>query len=479
MTVSNTHRFDRSGIPAPILEDAPHLVDLYWVAWELAWDHVVARDGIPRSPYMDEGFDPETIWIWDTAFMTHFCKYAPGRFPGIESLDNFYAVMYDGAPSTLAIHHPDNPPLFAWSEAEYVRHTGDIDRVRRVLDAGYLQKHFAFFDTVVPGSLFDYSNVPTVIERTPRGYRWDGVASGMDNTPRASQQAEHGTYGDIFWFDAAAQQALTAQCIVELAELVGYHSLAEEFRAHHRELVELVQTYWDDQDQFFYDRRDTEPFDFHKVKTPAAYWPLLAGTATEEQTVALAAALQDPTIFGGPVPWPSVAKNDPAYRPTGHYWRGGVWIPLAYMSARALADAGYEQEVASATRRLLDHMSATYLTYDPPTIWEAYAPVRPEPATGKDDSYIVRPNFCGWSALAPIAMLVEHVLGVRVDATRNQVSWTRPGGVAGIRQLRCGAAVVDLIDNGQGSVHVSSSHAIRLIVDGSPHDIEPGDTVIG
>jgi hypothetical protein len=156
MTEGNGGRepLDRTAVPEPVFDAEPALVELYWVAWELAWLHVVERDGVAQSPYLDEGFDPETIWIWDTCFMTHFCKYAPQLFPGIESLDNFYRPMYDGAPSSLKVQHPDNPPLFAWAEEEYVRHTGDLGRVEWLLRSGYLQRHFEFFETVAPGSVF-------------------------------------------------------------------------------------------------------------------------------------------------------------------------------------------------------------------------------------------------------------------------------------------------------------------------------------
>ena len=166
---------DRNHLPEPVLDADPALVALYWTAWELAWSHVVEQEGVPRSPYMDEGFDPDVVWIWDTCFMTHFCKYAPDLFPGIESLQNFYGPLHDGTPSALQIQHPDNPPLLAWAEDEYVRHTGDLEHVARVLDAGYLQRHSAWFDTVRPGTLVPGTVVPTAIERRPEGYRWGAI----------------------------------------------------------------------------------------------------------------------------------------------------------------------------------------------------------------------------------------------------------------------------------------------------------------
>ncbi|GIF62123.1 hypothetical protein Ais01nite_01580 [Asanoa ishikariensis] len=443
---------DHAALPSPVLDAEPSLVELYSAAWELAYEHVVTRDGVPRSPYMDEGFDPDTIWIWDTCFMAHFCKYAPDLFPGVESFDNFYAPMYDGAPSSLRIHHPDNPPLFAWSELEYVRHTGDLDRVRWLLrDRRFLQQHFAFMEGTPAGSRFPHSTIPTTAARVSGGYLWEGVTSGMDNTPRAPIQGQHGTSGDILWFDLAAQQALSAASIAELARLIGFEELAVEYDAHHARLAALLDTFWCADDGIYYDRFAAAPNDFHRVRTPAAYWPLLAGVSSAGQAAALAAALADPSCFGGPAPWPSVAHDDPAFRPDGMYWRGGVWVPVAYMSARALADHGHESLAHRASLDLIRHMARTWDEYSPATIWEAYSPTRPAPATAKDDREIVRPDFCGWSALAPIAMLIEHVLGFRVDATNDTVRYRRHlPGRSGIRGLRCGGTRLTLIADDAG-----------------------------
>ncbi len=469
---------DRNGIPEPVLDARPDLVELYWLAWELAWDHVVERDGVARSPYLDEGFDPDTIWIWDTCLMAHFAKYAPQTFPGIESLENFYLPLHDGAATPVRIQHPDNPPLLAWSEEEYVRHTGDLDRVRRILGAGYLQRHFAFFDEVPRGTVLDCSAMPTFVERTDRGYRWSGISSGMDNSPRGPEWVGLDTAGDILWFDAAAQQALAARSIARLARLVGWEELEAEYAAHHRRLVDLVGDFWDPEDRVYYDRFDATPFDFHRVRTPAVYWPLLAGACDAEQARGLAELLRDPSCFGGLVPWPSVARNDPAFRGTGHYWRGGVWVPTAYVSARALAENGYAALAREATIRLLDHLAATYAASEPATIWEAYAPDRPAPSTGKDDAYLVRPDFCGWSALAPIAMLIEHVLGVGVDATTGTVRWDPPDlGRTGIRRLRCGPTLVSLLAEDDRLV-VETDRPLRVRVGAAAHALAPGRHIL-
>ena len=83
-------------LPEPICADVPAYGILYEKAWELAFDHIRQISGMPQSPYMDEAFCDTQIWIWDTCFMSLFCKYAGKIFPGVESLRNFYEVLYDG-----------------------------------------------------------------------------------------------------------------------------------------------------------------------------------------------------------------------------------------------------------------------------------------------------------------------------------------------------------------------------------------------
>ena len=104
----------REGIPRPVLDSRPELIEFYWLAWELAWNHVLDNPRAAQTPFMDEGVNPDVVWIWDTCFMALFCRYAPTVFPGIESLNNFYLPMHDGIDSGVMIQHPDNPPLFAW-----------------------------------------------------------------------------------------------------------------------------------------------------------------------------------------------------------------------------------------------------------------------------------------------------------------------------------------------------------------------------
>ena len=197
----------RDELPLPVFDENPGLVDFYYKAWELAHKRIDNIPGLPAPRYMDEAHRSNRIWIWDTCFMVHFCKYCPKEFPGIESLENFYGVMLsdvnkplpkvrgnvwcgadEGKMLDFRIHHPDNPPLFAWTEYVYALQTGDRARLEKAYRTNrWLQRWYALFDSFDPSAPQPYGSAQRVmLKKTPCGYRWGGCPSGMDNTPRGA-----------------------------------------------------------------------------------------------------------------------------------------------------------------------------------------------------------------------------------------------------------------------------------------------------
>jgi hypothetical protein len=120
-------------------------------------------------------------------------------------------------------------------------------------------------------------------------------------------------------------------------------------------------------------------------------------------------------------------------------------------------------------------MLETYRSYEPHTIWEAYNPERPMPATGKDNKYIVRPDFCGWSALGPVSMFIENVLGFYdVDAFTKTVKWRKHRDDRhGIRGLHLGDVRLSLLAEGD-QIKVQTSGPCTLEVNGLRFDLEAG-----
>lgn len=469
----------KKSVPSPVFSAQPEYVDLYWRAWEIAHDHVLEQEGVPQSPYMDEAFHIGSIWIWDTCFMALFCKYAPDEFPGVESFNNFYVPFltdqYADGSYPLNIQHPDNPPLFAWAEYDNFLFTDDTAHANSLLlETQYLQKHFDWFEALEPGWEFQHKNgkaPPTCLKRTELGYQWGGCPSGMDNTPRAP----HG-----LWIDAIAQQGLSALYISRMAARIGETEEAEKWKAKYEELKDLVNThYWHEEDGIYYDiSRDGK--EFYKVKTPAAYWPLLAEMASPEQAKRMAEHIMNPEVFGGERPWVTVSRDSEHFNDEdGDYWRGGIWLPTAYMATKALEKYGYYREADDAANNLLAHMLRTYQKVEPHTIWECYSPMRDHPVIRKN-GHQVREDFCGWSALGPISMFIENVLGFhKVDAQQRHVEWRLyQEGEHGLRNFSFGEVTTDIIFDGKETISVKSNAAYTLTINGKQHQIKEGENSI-
>lgn len=496
----------KSRVPVPVYDEEPELNGLYWKAWELAHDHLINLPGMPQTPYMDEAFCDTDIWIWDTCFMALFCKYAQSRFPGVESLHNFYDVLYGdktlpriitknapawtgeviGKYAQVRIHIFDNPPLFAWTEYCNALFSGDRDHVRDLLlDKQYLQKHFRALENLTEKTVFPFVRNQTCWIRHENGYFWEGGRSGMDNTPRG-RTGEHAlqdrpNHPRMLWIDAIAQQGLAAHCIAELAEIIGEERMASEWRAEFERLRDKVNSlYWDPVDGCYYDIH-ADSSGFMKVLTPASFWPLVSGMASAEQAERMCRLLEDPAMLGGERPCVSLSRNDPDFNAdNGLYWRGSIWIPTAYAAIKGIERYGHYELAERTAGNILRHMNRTFREYEPHTIWECYNPTRPEPARSCDEAHrVVRPDFCGWSALAPIGLYLENVIGIHsVDAFRNTVRWALPrtGRPVGVRNLRFGETVADLVCE-NGTVNVMATRPFTLYVNGKSFAVPAGSSV--
>jgi hypothetical protein len=429
-------------LPRPILPGREDWLELYDFAWELARRHVTEQPGLAAPCFMDEGFDPEKIWQWDTCFMALFCRYAHDLYPGIESLDNFYGAQkadgYIAMSHVLATGEDSyplpwgriNPPLLSWVEWDYFQVTGDTARLARVLPP-----------------LLRYDEWIEKNRRRGDGSYWfaDCGSSGMDNSPRTARHDHHGA--ETGFIDLAAQQALSALSLARIATAAGQAALAETCQQRHRERAAYLNaTLWNRRHQFYYDRHTDG--NFVNCKTAAAFWPLLAEAAAPEQAAALAAHLEDPREFNRPNPVPSLAYDECNYQDHGGYWLGGVWAPTNYMIIKGLRKNGQRALARRIAVRYLDLLYRVWKNYEPHTLWECYAPEMDAPAINEYGQRC-RPDFVGWTGLGPIAMLLEDILGLDIDYPNRVITWhsdiLEPHGVDNLRfgphriSLRAGA----------------------------------------
>ena len=438
-------KFTYDIVPEPIYDARPDFIKLYYKAWELAFDHIDEIPGLPVVRHMDEACMKDRLWIWDTCFMVHFCKYSPEVFPGIQSLDNFYLPMHDNFESSCLIHHPDNPPLFAWIEYEYYRFTGDKSRIyRNLVEKCYLQKHYDFLENQSKvGTKYPFGAIHTVWQKFDKGYMWGGTPSGMDNTPRGDFQ-----HSLLLWVDAIAQQALSALYISRLADEINEVETSKKYRAEYEEKCKLINQYYFDEELGYYLDIQLHDLRTFNVLTPASFWVLMAEAAPSDRAEKQIKTLTNPNKLGGIIPVPSIARDNKFFVPDGRYWQGGLWLPTSYMTVKSLEKYGKFELASSIADVTINHMVKTYEQFFPQTIWECYSPTDYEPAKAKTAAKYCRPDFCGWSALGPISMLIENTLGFhRADAVAGKLEYHyRPEiGRHGIRNFKFGDIICDII----------------------------------
>jgi len=434
-----TGHVNRDELPRPVLPQRQDLVDLYYFAWDLARDHIEVRDGLASPCYMDEGFEKDKVWQWDTCFMALFCRHAWDLFPGIESLDNFYAIQREDGYISMT-HQVDtgedsykldwgriNPPLLSWVEWETALVTDDRDRLRRVLS------HLVKYDEWVEKN-----------RRRADGSYWfsDCGSSGMDNSPRTSRQDHRGH--DTNFVDLASQQALSASCIARIAGLAGDRETVTRYKRLHAKRADYInENLWCERHGFYYDWFYDE--NFSNAKTAASFWPMLAKVATDKQVQSLVDHLQNPLEFARPHPVPTLSFDNSNYHEDGHYWHGGVWAPTNYMIVRGLMKRGHRALARSIAKKHLDMLYRVWRDFSPHTLWECYAPESARPATTERGD-LCRKDFVGWTGLGPIAMLIETIIGIEIDYPSRKIRWHSPILTEhGIENLRFGPHKITLL----------------------------------
>lgn len=430
--------FQAKNLPSPILENSPELVELYWAAWRLAFLHL--KSPILGSPlvsnYIDAAFST-SIFQWDSLFMLSFAKYGHSVFPFIQSLDNFYARQHDDGFICREIEsrtgqdyyyqgkeNSINPPLFAWIEVEYARFTGDFSRFSLIWD---VLIHYAKW----------LEQNRQVKDGTVQHLYWNTLlGSGMDNSPRSGSG----------WIDMSAQMVLMYDSLDFIATYLGKTSEAAALKNKSAAIRNEVQKWqWDSQSHFYYDVNNQG--ERLPGQTAAGFWPLLAHIANPEQAGFLVGHLTNPESFWRKNVFPTLAANHPHYHPAGEYWLGSIWAPTNVMIIKGLEAYGYDELAFAATSRYLDNMASVYK--DTGTIWENYAP---ESASRGCNS---KSDFVGWSGAGPIQLLIENILGIRVDGYENIIYW-QPLRLDenGIENIQLGTQKVSLLIKQRDNIEV-------------------------
>ncbi|MDR1023736.1 MAG: cadherin-like beta sandwich domain-containing protein [Prevotellaceae bacterium] len=471
-----TYSENREQLPKPVLDGNPEWVDMYSKAWELAFAHMKApQSGSPFvSNYYDEAFDGG-FYQWDVIFMTMFGKYAHHIFPGIQSLDNFYCSQNSSGSISRTINEATgndafadgnsnqiNPPLFSWAEVENFKVTGDKSRFASVLPA--LEKYFEYVEKV--------RGCPD----TPHKLYWsNGQSSGMDNTPRDEGRPNtHWASDHQGWVDASAQMVIQCNNIATICDELGNAEKAAAYRAKATAIADSINSWmWSEADGIYYDLQvnGTQM----RWKSIAAFWPMLAGITTPHQVSALMAHLKNPNEFWRDMVFPTLAASDPDYRSNGGYWLGAVWAPTNYAVIKGLELNGQNVFAKDASER---YIAGLYDVFEQTgTLWENYAAdttINGRFRQGVNDNISnpsdCRKDFVGWTGLGPISLLIENVLGFRMDGVTRTLTYDlRRTDRHGIENLRMADITTSVITDSRSE---NSEEAHFTVTSDKPYTLK-------
>lgn len=458
----NSVKLPAKYLPEPILENNPDWIELYYAAWETAWNKISRGNNINgfAKYYMDEGFN-ELIYQWDTNFMAAIGIYAADLFPAMQSLDNFYNKQREDGyiqrvyweSSGQIANEPTNdepmvnPPLFAWIELKNYKLNGDKNRLENVLPV--LVKYYSW------------------IEKNMRSKWGNGLyyntqlGSGMDNTPRDG--VDKGG-----WIDMTAQQALAAKCISEIAGILNKDLIKQVFFDNYQNLKMIINyNCWNEDEGFYYDFKQDGTLS--STKHIGTFWTLVSEVADNKRFQELKKHLINPAEFWRPHLIPSLSYDDPSYDIKGHYWRGSVWAPTNYMAVKGLEKYNEHLTAYQISENHLKNIYYVYSNFKPDeekvafeerynddykTIWECYSPEFLTPATRWDNTFYSRQDFVGWSGLGPISLLIENIIGVNIDFPTNEIVWRiHRSDKHGIKNINFGKEKISLICTPKSDVY--------------------------
>jgi len=400
-----------SRVPAALRDE------MYRAALAIARRHVRGPgEPVFTRPFVDAAFS-SNLFLWDTCFIACYAKYHPDLLPIGNALDNFYAVQeadgyicreYDrnGRPVWPKAHPVSiNPPLLAFAELELFGQSGDVARLQRVYPAlkrnfdylaGYLLRADGLCFNDALGSGMD--NIP----RHPDGWSDDGQGIALGD--RSSLPFDYKGPSPA-WnvqgraVDTSAQMALFAENLARIAALTGHDTDVPMLLRFHAQVKRAINARcWHEADGFYYDLGYGRQI---RRKHVGMFWTLMAGLVPRGRVAPMLRHLTDPAQFWRHCPVASFPAGQPGFSPAGDYWLGGVWAPTNYMVIRGLQRYGQGALAAALAHQYYACVADVYRRTG--TFWENYAPDASRPGDP------ARADFCGWTGIAPIALLREFI----------------------------------------------------------------------
>lgn len=417
------------------------LVDLYDKTW--TWIKNFWKSGTSdnklESKYFNHPND-DAITQFDSILSTFFLVYSNRNFPVTPSLDNFYKKQEQSGAirwkysekSGKPVHNKKNPdgvhpPLFSLAEYNIYHKIGNKKRVREIMP--YLENYYTWLEKTFKDENGLYS-VP--IEATT-----------MINAPR---QDAH------YPIDFNAQMAINALYMSALGDIINDKEKSYKYKKFYFSLkTRINKMMWNEQDAYYYDLDKKERQ--LKNKTVACFWPLLAEIPNREKSERIINNLTNPNEFGTDNPFPSISLKNKAFHKHGMGYRGSVFSHFNYIIIKGLEKyARFDLAREFSIRHLyflLDGLQPEDGSEG--SLWEAYTPLKSEPARWPEVKNFPRKLYLPYTALATISLMIENVIGFYVSLPRKTIDWIIPTIEAmGIEDLSLKRNMIKIVSNQSG-----------------------------
>lgn len=193
-------------------------------------------------------------------------------------------------------------------------------------------------------------------------WRWSGQTA--DDSPLYDPYVPGGEMKGCQWLPPIASVSLNcflyrdADLLEQFARRQGHTDDAAYYAQRKTQLHQaLMDVCFVEADGRFWDYNHATRT-HRKVRTFYLFWPLFARLPLPDNIVRslIEEELLNPQRFFGPMPFPSVAYDEPSYDPTG-YWRGKAWPQIAYWLLETLVHYGYRDAADEAAARMVSWYS--------------------------------------------------------------------------------------------------------------------------
>ena len=180
-------------------------------------------------------------------------------------------------------------------------------------------------------------------------------SSGLDNSPLWDEGMP------VESPDLNTYLCINMSSLAGIADILHLEEEAAMWRRRSKAIVErMVKHFWDPEAGLFWATKDRQPI---KIVTPFNLYPLWTGLLPEKISKKLLEHLQNPEMFWGEYPIPTVARNDPKFEPQ-NMWRGPVWANINYFFIEALNKIGEKQLADQLRDRTLEVIMAQTDMYE-------------------------------------------------------------------------------------------------------------------